>query len=79
MIILQSDILKPFKEIYYDLIDSLPTVLGFIAFVLIAWIFIKVFLWLIKKALSKTRIDEWSKKLNETEIFGNTTINIVLT
>ena len=79
MIILQSDILKPFKEIYYDLIDSLPTVLGFIDFVLIAWIFIKVFLWLIKKALSKTRIDEWSKKLNETEIFGNTTINIVLT
>ena len=45
MNILQSDILKPFKEIYYDLIDSLPTVLGFIAFVLIAWIFIKVFLW----------------------------------
>ncbi len=79
MNILQSDILKPFKEIYYDLIDSLPTVLGFIAFVLIAWIFIKVFLWLIRKALNKTKIDEWSKKLNETEIFGNTTINIVLT
>jgi len=76
---LQSDILSAFKGIYKDIIASLPTVLGFIGFVIVAWVFIKVFLWIIRKALNKTRIDEWSKKLNETEIFGNTTINIVLT
>lgn len=76
---LKIDILDPFKKTLQDVIDSLPTVLGFIAFILVAWIFIKIFLWVIKKALNKTKIDEWSKKLNKTEIFGNTTINIVLT
>ena len=76
---LQIDIVAPFKQILEDIVASLPKVLGFIGFVLISWIFIKIFLWLIRKALNKTKIDEWSKKLNETEIFGNTTINIVLT
>jgi hypothetical protein len=76
---LQVDIVAPFKQILEDIVASLPKVLGFIGFVIISWIFIKIFLWLIRKALSKTKIDEWSKKLNETEIFGNTTINIVLT
>jgi len=76
---LKIDILDPFKKTLQDIIESLPTVVGFIAFILVAWIFIKIFLWIIKKALNKTKIDEWSKKLNKTEIFGNTTINIVLT
>lgn len=76
---LKIDLLAPFERIFEDVVDSLPTVLGFIAFIIVSWIFIKVFLYIVKKALSKTKIDEWSKKLNETEIFGNTTINIVLT
>lgn len=76
---LRADIVAPFKKIWNNIVDSIPTVLGFIAFVVVSLIVIKVFLWLVKKALSKTKIDEWSKKLNETEIFGNTTINIVLT
>jgi len=76
---LKIDIVAPFKKILEDVISSLPKVLGFIGFVIVSWLFIKIFLWLVRKALSKTKIDEWSKKLNETEIFGNTTINIVLT
>lgn len=76
---LQIDILKPFKNIFQDIIDSLPTVFGFIGFVILAWLIIKFFLFIVKKALSKTKIDEWSKKLSKTEIFGNSTINIVLT
>ncbi len=72
-------ITEPFKDVFDNVIASLPSVLGFIGFVLVAWILIKLFLWMIKKALNKTKLDEWSKKLNETEIFGNTTINIVLT
>jgi hypothetical protein len=76
---LKIDILAPFKAIFEDLVASLPTVAGFIGFIIVSWIFIKIFLYIIKKALSKTKIDEWSKKLSETEIFGNTTINIVLT
>lgn len=76
---LQVDILKPFKDIFQNAVDSLPTVVGFIGFVIVAWIIIKVFLYIVRKALAKTKIDEWSKKLRKTEIFGNSTINIVLT
>ena len=76
---LKIDILGPFKKIFEDLVASLPTVAGFIGFVIISWLFIKLFLFIVRKALSKTKIDEWSEKLGETEIFGNSTINIVLT
>jgi len=79
LIYLKIDILAPFQKILEDVVASLPKVLGFIGFVLVAWLFIKIFLWIIKKGLSKTKIDTWSEKLSETEIFGDTTINIVLT
>lgn len=76
---LQMDIMSSLKDIWTKILSGLPKVFGFIGFVLLAWIFIKVFLYIVKKALNKTKIDEWSKKLSKTEIFGNTTINIVLT
>ncbi|WP_299106875.1 mechanosensitive ion channel domain-containing protein [uncultured Tenacibaculum sp.] len=76
---LQVDFLKPFKDTFGDIIEFLPTVAGFVGFVIISWIVIKVFLYIVRKALAKTKIDEWSKKLSKTEIFGNSTINIVLT
>ena len=76
---LKIDLLAPFRAIFEDVIESLPTVAGFIGFVIVSWLLIKILLFVIKKALSKTKIDEWSKKLSKTEIFGNTTINIVLT
>ena len=76
---LQINILKPFQDIFQDIINSLPTALGFIGFIIVAWLIIKLFLFLVRKALTKTKIDEWSSKLSKTEIFGNSTINIVLT
>lgn len=76
---LKIDIIGPFKEIFDKLIESLPTVAGFIGFIIVSWIFIKVFLYIIRKALAKTNIDKWSEKLSETEIFGDTTINVMLT
>lgn len=76
---LQINILDPFKRIFDDVIQALPTVAGFIAFVVLSWLAIKIFLYVVRKALAKTKIDEWSKKLSNTEIFGDTTINIVLT
>ncbi len=76
---LKIDIIKPFRDILEDVVASLPTVLGFIGFVIVSWIIIKIFLWIVRKALSKTNIDEWFKKLSETEIFGSTTINVMLT
>lgn len=78
MNLLQINILEPFKDVFQNIIDSLPTALGFVGFVILAWLIIKIFLYVVKKGLAKTRIDELSKKLSETEIFGNSTINIAL-
>lgn len=79
VLISQIDIISSLEDIWTKILSGLPKVFGFIGFVLLAWIFIKVFLYVVRKALNKTKIDEWSKKLSKTEIFGNTTINIVLT
>ena len=76
---LQTDFMSSLKDIWSNILSGLPKVFIFIGFVLLAWVLIKVLLYVVKKALNKTKIDEWSKKLSKTEIFGNTTINIVLT
>ena len=76
---LKIDIIGPFKEIFDKLVESLPTIAGFVLFIILSWIFIKVFLYIVRKALAKTNIDKWSEKLSETEIFGDTTINVVFT
>ncbi|CAL2088865.1 Small-conductance mechanosensitive channel [Tenacibaculum sp. 190524A02b] len=76
---LSNDILKPFQRVFDDIKDSLPKVVGFVSFIIFTWIFIKIVLYIIRKALAKTKVDEWSTKLSKTKIFGDTTINIVLT
>lgn len=76
---LQIDFLKPFRNTFENIVETLPTVAGFVGFIIASWLLIKVFLYIVRKALAKTKIDEWSKKLSKTEIFGNSTINIVLT
>ena len=75
----QGDLFTPFKKIFAELNEALPTVLGFISFVIVSWISTKLFLYIVRKALAKTKIDEWSSKLSKTKIFGDMTINIVLT
>ena len=71
--------LSSLQNIWDTILSGLPKVLGFIGYIIVSWLLIKVLLYIIKKALSKTKLDEWSEKLKETKIFGNTTINIVLT
>jgi flagellar biogenesis protein FliO len=75
----KNEILAPFQKIFEDILNALPTLFKFLAFVIFAWLFIKIVIYVIRKILSKTNIDQWSKKLSETKIFGDTTINIVLT
>lgn len=76
---LKIDVLSSLENIWGRILSGLPKVLGFIGFILLAWILIKLLLYVVRKALNRTKINEWSKKLSRTEIFGNTTINIVLT
>lgn len=75
---LNFDLLAPFEKIFQDIINSLPTVVGFIAFILIAWLFIKIFIKVLKKILSKTKIDQLSEKLSTVKVFGDTAINVDL-
>lgn len=80
MTLLQIDMLiDPFRDIFKKIAKSLPTVVGFIGYVILAWVFIKVFLYIVRKILIKTNLDQWSEKLSETKIFGDSTINIVFT
>jgi hypothetical protein len=72
-------ITKPFKEVLDQIIASLLRFLGFIGYVFVSWLIIKFFVWIVRKVLSKIKIDEWFEKLSETEIFGDTSINVVLT
>lgn len=71
--------LDSLQNIWDNILSGLPKVLGFVGYIIVSWLLLKIILYVIKKALSKTKLDEWSEKLKETKIFGNTTINIVLT
>lgn len=75
----KNEMIAQFEGIFKALIETVPNVLKFIFFVILAWLITKVILWLVKKILIKSNIDKLSKKLSETKIFGDTTINIVLT
>jgi hypothetical protein len=71
--------LDSLQSIWDNILSGLPKILGFVGYIILSWLLIKIILYVIKKALSKTKLDEWSEKLKETKIFGNTTLNIVLT
>lgn len=75
----KDEILAPFQKIFQDILSALPTFFKFIAFIIFSWLFIKIFIYVVRKILTKTNIDKWSEKLSETKIFGDTTINVVLT
>ncbi len=79
MRVLKIDVLEPFQKVFQSIVDSLPTVAGFFGYILVAWIVTKIILWTVEKILVKSNVDKWSEKLSETKIFGDTTINIVLT
>lgn len=75
----KDELISQFELIFKAVIATIPSILKFVAFVLIAWLLTKIILWVVKKVLVKSNVDKWSEKLKETKIFGNTTINIVLT
>jgi len=75
---LQIDVITPFKEIFKQVIDSLPMVVFFFLFIIFAWLFVKIVTGVIKKILGKTKINQLSEKLSKVKIFGDTAINVDL-
>lgn len=74
---LKSDLdLSFLQNLWTSFVDFLPQLLKGLAFFILGWIFIKVVLYIIKKALGFTNIDSLPEKLNVSEIFGESSIKI---
>ncbi len=67
-----------FQGVIAQIVGIVPKVLGLLGFILIAWIIIKISLFIINKLLVKVQVDKWGEKLKDVKIFGNTTINVML-
>ncbi len=66
-----------FKNIWQEILNILPKLLLVVVFVLIAWLFIKLFLLILKRILKAVKVDSLITKLNKSEIFGKKDFNIV--
>jgi len=56
--------------------EVLPIVLSFILFIIGAWVFLRIVLFVVKKGLRISKMDALIDKINEKEIFGSTKINV---
>lgn len=56
--------------------DFIPTVLGFIAFILISWAIIKIILFTLKKILGALKIDILKRKINNSDLLKNVKFEI---
>ncbi|PQJ82717.1 hypothetical protein BTO16_09065 [Polaribacter glomeratus] len=63
-------------NLWNSFVAFLPQLLKGVAFFIFGWLFIRVTLYIIKKALGFTKIDSLPEKLNVDEIFGNSFIKI---
>lgn len=66
-----------FKSLWQQILDGMPKVLLAISFIILAWLLIKIVVFILKKILKATNVDSLATKLNEAEIFGKKDLNIV--
>ncbi len=66
-----------FKNIWYGILNFLPKLLLAIVFIIIAWLFIKIFLAILKRVLKVVKVDSLMTKLNESEIFGKKDFDVI--
>ncbi len=64
------------KNVWQRMLNALPTVLLAIAFIIGAWLFIKIFIFILKKILKASKVDSLMTKVNESEIFGKKGVKI---
>lgn len=77
LLALKSDIDFSFLQKLWDnFTDFLPQLLKGIGFLIIGWLLIKFLLYIIKKALGYTKIDNLPEKLHVDEIFGESSLKI---
>lgn len=70
--------LKLIDELKTIVIDSLPKILGVVAFILISWIIIKLILFVVKRILRFSRVELINSKINENELFNSANFKVDL-
>ncbi len=65
------------NEIWRQIVKAMPKVLLAIVFIIMAWLFIKIFLSVLRRILKVTKVDSLMTKLNEAELFGKKDVKVV--
>ncbi len=67
----------PFKNLLKELNDFLPKILGAVVFFIIAWILLKLILFIVRKSLRLTNIDDLVRKIFENGAIFDSSLKIV--
>lgn len=75
---LGNTIKESFKNLFSDAAAALPKIVLGLLGILFAWLFIKIILFIIKKALKAAKIDVLSQKVADAKLFGDKELKIDL-
>lgn len=76
---LQSDTATTINSLFFKIGSGLINLLYATVILLIGWLITKFILFILKKALSISKVDSLTKKINDAKIFGNTEIQFDIT
>jgi hypothetical protein len=65
------------QVIWQNILDVIPKILLALGLIVVAWIILKITLFIVKKLLRVTKIDSLTTKLNEAELFGKNDYTVV--
>lgn len=66
-----ESVTKTLGGIMQDIGGALPGIMGAIIIAIFGWLATKIILWVLRKAFKVAKIDTLSKKLNEAQLFGD--------
>ncbi len=66
--------IKPLEDLMIQLKEIVPTIVGAILFFIVAWIVLKLVLFVVRKSLKLTKIDALTAKITENENFFSSSL-----
>lgn len=67
---------KLIENIFNELYEIIPNIIGAILFILVGWLIVKLILFIIKKSLKLTKIDTLASKVSDNGTLFNSTTKI---
>lgn len=67
------------EDLYADFLQMLPNLLMGFAFIVIAIIFYKAIIWIVRKLLKASKIEKLNKIINDNELIQNSNVSIDIT